>query len=894
MTVTSTAAGRGNRDIAGNAQLSHRQIVQVLSGLMLGMFLAALDQTIVATAIRTIGDDLHGLSVQAWVTTAYLITATISTPLYGKLSDIYGRKRFFLAAITIFIVGSAACAFATSMYMLAGFRALQGLGAGGLFSLALAIIGDIVPPRERARYQGYFLAVFGTSSVLGPVIGGFFAGADSILHVTGWRWVFLVNVPIGIVALAVVAKVLNIRHTRRDHRIDWFGAITITIALVPLLTVAEQGRTWGWDSRRAIICYVVGAVGLLLFIWTEARAGEEALIPLRMFRNRTFSLTALSGIVVGMGMFGGLVSLPLYLQIVRGATPTRAGLLLLPLTGGIMVASVISGQLISRTGRYKIYPILGSAIMVVGMWLLHTVGVDTPFPRTGLYMALFGFGLGNVLQPLILAVQNAMPPQDIGVATSSATFFRQMGGTAGVALFLSVLFSTVGDKIRDAFQAAAQTPAFQQAITDPAVTSDPANAPVLDALRGGGTVSSSALNDTSFIQHLNPVLAQPFKVGFSESMDLVFLLGAAVLAVGFVLLLFLPEVPLRTQSAMVARGQAPPLGEQPGIDPIGPPGSHPELTAVPAESAIGAAEVGAPPSVRPADDEQNVITSGARPNGWVPPALSNSAVLTGRVAGPDGRPLGATLTVTDFHGRQVARGITDGEGRYRVVLPTGGSYLLICAAEDHQPTASMVTVAAGEVRRDVTLAGASSVEGRVLAQSGEAIGGATITLTDARGEVMAVAVTGPDGRYVLADLYPSEYTLTVTAPGALPTARAVVLDGVGSQVIDVVLAAKVAVYGTVRAAGSGRPVAEASVTLVDSYGNVAATATTGDDGHYGFDDLLPGMYTLTATGYPPVAARVDLGGERTDHDVTLGLPNEAARPPVVTGASGVHEARDGE
>src|SRR5689334_12294123 len=229
---------------------------------MLGMFLAALDQTIVTAAIRTIGDDLHGLSMQAWVTTAYLITATISTPLYGKLSDIYGRKPFFLTAITIFLIWSAACAFATSMYMLAAFRAVQGLGAGGLFSLALAIIGDIVPPRERARYQGYFLAVFGTSSVLGPVIGGFFAGQDEILGIAGWRWVFLVNVPIGIIALAVVAKVLNIPHQRRDHRLDFLGALMITVCLVPLLTVAEQGRPWGWTSHRAIICYAVGAAGL--------------------------------------------------------------------------------------------------------------------------------------------------------------------------------------------------------------------------------------------------------------------------------------------------------------------------------------------------------------------------------------------------------------------------------------------------------------------------------------------------------------------------------------------------------------------------------------------------------------------------------------------------------
>ena len=556
MAATSTAAPQG-------AQLSHRQVLSVLSGLMLGMFLAALDQTIVASAIRTIGDDLHGLSLQAWVTTAYLITATISTPLYGKLSDIYGRKPFFLAAISIFVIGSAACAFSRSMYMLAGFRALQGLGAGGLFSLALAIIGDIVPPRERARYQGYFLAVFGTSSVLGPVIGGFFAGTPLILGVTGWRWVFLVNVPIGIVALAVVAKVLNIPHTRREHRIDVLGALAITVCLAPLLTVAEQGRTWGWTSTRAIVCYAVGGFGLVAFLVVEALVGEDALIPLRMFRNRTFSLTSIVGFVVGMGMFGGIICLPLYLQIVRDATPTKSGLLLLPLTAGIMVGSVVSGQLISRIGRYKIYPVLGTVLMVGGLWLLHTVGVATPFWRTSVFMAVLGFGLGNIMQPITLAVQNAMPPRDIGVATSSATFFRQMGGTAGTALFLSVLFSTVGDKIRGAFRAAAQTPAFQAALHDPKVTSDPANAPVLHALQTGGQASDSALNDTSFIQHLNPVLAAPFKVGFSQAMDSVFLIGAGIMVVAFLFTLFVPELPLRTQSALAAREPASPLGERP-------------------------------------------------------------------------------------------------------------------------------------------------------------------------------------------------------------------------------------------------------------------------------------------------------------------------------------------
>ncbi|MFC7274567.1 MDR family MFS transporter [Paractinoplanes rhizophilus] len=529
--------------------LTHRQVLQVLGGLLLGLFLAALDQTIVASAIRTIGDDLHGLSAQAWVTTAYLITATISTPLYGKLSDIYGRKKFFLLAIALFVIGSAASSFAMSMYQLAAFRAFQGLGAGGLFSLALAIIGDIVPPRERARYQGYFLAVFGTSSVLGPVIGGFFAGAGSILGITGWRWVFLVNVPIGIVALIVVAKVLHVDQERRAHRIDWWGALFLCVALVPLLTVAEQGRIWGWGSGRAIGCYAVGVLGLVLFVAAERAMKEDALIPLRFFRNRTFGLTAVGGFLVGIGMFGGLAVLPLYLQIVRGATPTESGLQLLPLTAGLMIGSVISGQLISKTGRYKVFPILGSIFAAVGFALLHTVGAATPFWRTGAFMAVLGLGLGLILQPITLAVQNAMSPREIGVATSSATFFRQMGATAGTAVFLSVLFSTVGTNIASALRAAG--PSLQQALANPAVASDPANRGIIAVLRGG--LSSSALNDTSFLSHVDAVLAYPFKVGFSNSMDMIFLIAAGVLVLGLVIFLFLPELPLRTQSGLSAR-----------------------------------------------------------------------------------------------------------------------------------------------------------------------------------------------------------------------------------------------------------------------------------------------------------------------------------------------------
>jgi EmrB/QacA subfamily drug resistance transporter len=530
--------------------LGHRQILTIFAGLMVGMFLAALDQTIVATSIRTIADDLGGLSLQAWATTAYLITGTISTPLYGKLSDLYGRKPLFLTAIGVFVVGSVACAFATSMYQLAAFRALQGLGAGGLFSLALTIIGDIVAPRERARYQGYFVAVFGTSSVLGPVAGGFFAGQPELLGITGWRWVFLINVPLGIAALVVVSRVLNIPHTRREHRIDWPGAVALAVGLVPLLVLAEQGRAWGWTSPWALLCYALGAVGLLLFVLAERRIGDDALLPLRFFRNGVFAWGSLAGFVAGMGMFGALALLPLYLQIVKGSTPTEAGLQTLPLVLGIMSMSIFSGQFISRTGRYKIWPVVGLSLMIVGIGLLSRIGVDTPYWQTALIMVVVGWGLGGNMQPLTLAVQNATPPKDMGVATASATFFRQMGGTLGTAVFLSVLFSALPNRIVENFRAAAPDPAFTAALRDPAVLADPANQPVLAAVRGGAAPN---LDDSSYLSAVDPVLARPILEGFASSMATVFLCAAAVLVVGLVAVLRMKEVPLRTQSGVEAQ-----------------------------------------------------------------------------------------------------------------------------------------------------------------------------------------------------------------------------------------------------------------------------------------------------------------------------------------------------
>jgi EmrB/QacA subfamily drug resistance transporter len=536
---------------AATGEYSHKQILTILTGLLLGMFLGSLDQTIVSTSIRTIADDLHGLSAQAWVTTAYLITSTIATPIYGKLGDLWGRKKLFMFSISVFILGSALCSFSTSMYELAGFRAFQGLGAGGLFTLVLAIIGDIVSPRERAKYTGYFMATFGTSSVLGPVIGGFFAGATSILGIAGWRWVFLVNVPIGIVALIVVFRTLHVHQVRRTAKIDWWGAVALVVCLVPLLTVAEQGQAWGWGSGRSILCFAVGAIGLVAFIAAETAMGTAALIPMQLFRIRAASVTVVASVIVGMALFGGMMMLPLYLQIVHGATPTESGLMMLPMVIGMMTASMLSGLLISKTGRPRVFPIFGSAIFTVGMFLMTQVSADSHLWLVMIYMAIIGYGVGNCMQPLILTVQSAVPPQAIGVATASATFFRQIGGTIGVAVFLSILFSTMGGHISTAFHD--EAPAIQHSIT--AGQFKP-NADDQLVLSGDPAFAEEFGKDSTVINKLSPAVSHPFKVGFTVSVNEVFWIVGGIGVLAFVVLLAMPDVELRATSAAAAAAAA--------------------------------------------------------------------------------------------------------------------------------------------------------------------------------------------------------------------------------------------------------------------------------------------------------------------------------------------------
>lgn len=419
---------------------SSREVLVPIGALLLGLLIAALDQTIVSTALPTIVSDLGGMAHLSWVVTAYMLAATAATPLWGKLGDQYGRKKLFQYAIVLFLIGSALCGLAQDMPQLIGFRALQGLGGGGLIVLSMAIVGDIVPPRERGRYQGLFGGVFGATSVLGPLLGGLFV--DNL----SWRWVFYINLPIGLVALVVIAAALHIPARSSKHTIDYLGTFLIACVATCLVLVASLGATWGWASARIIGVAVLGVVLLAAFLLVERKAAEPVL-PLKLFRIRTFSLCSAISFVVGFAMFGAMVYLPTFLQIVQGVSPTMSGVHMLPMVIGMLISSTASGQIVSRTGRWKVFPIAGTAVTALGLLLLHQLHRTSSTWEMSVYFFVFGAGLGLVMQVLVLVVQNAVSYADLGVATSGATFFRSIGASFGVAIFGTVFTNQLDDKL---------------------------------------------------------------------------------------------------------------------------------------------------------------------------------------------------------------------------------------------------------------------------------------------------------------------------------------------------------------------------------------------------------------------------------------------------------------
>ncbi|MFD3616410.1 MFS transporter [Streptomyces sp. NPDC058676] len=769
--------------------LSPRQVRLVFVALMLALLLAALEQMIVATALPKIVGELHGLDRMSWAITAYLLTATIGLPIYGKLGDLRGRKGVFQFAIVVFVVGSALAGRAQTMDQLIAFRAVQGVGAGGLMIGVQAIIADIVPARERGRFMGLVGAAFGLASVAGPLLGGYFTDQLS------WRWCFYINVPFGLVTLAVVAVVLKLPKPTARPRLDILGALLLATASTCLVLLTSWGGTeHAWDSR-VILGLGAGAVAAgLLFLLAEHFAAEP-LIPLRLFKDSVFNVTGLVGLVIGVALFGAASYLPTYLQMVDGASATDSGLLMLPMTGGIVGASIVSGQLISRTGHYKIHPVIGGALSVAGMWLLSRLEPDTPRLYYSIWTAVLGAGIGMAMPVLILAVQNSARPADLGTATSAHNYFRQIGGSVGAAIF-GALFA---DRLADSLEERLPT-------------------------RAGAPLPDPESITPQLVHALPPALRDGYVRAYADAMPRIFLYLVPVLVLGLLVAFFLKEKPLVSPDAPAAEPEAARAGapvpqalpHPPGGGTLTSPRSpyaagtpvcgtvrRPDGTVVP-RAALTLIDVAGQQLGRGASGEDGryaLSTPGpgayvliAAAGGHQPQAVSvtvgdrpveldvvlgGAGRLAGNVLTADGSPVpDATVTLTDVQGEVVATTRSGREGGYVVPELVPGEYTLAAGAPAFRPTALPVTVQASrETRQDVELAGGTVLRGTVRAGGGRPVEDARVTLLDAAGNLVDTLTTGPDGTFRFVDMSCGEYT--VIAAGYPPVATALQVAGGG-------------------------------------------------------------------------------------------------------------------
>ncbi|MFE7372921.1 MFS transporter [Streptomyces anulatus] len=825
-------------DASDGTPMTHRQIMEALTGLLLGMFVAILSSTVVSNALPEIISDLGGgQSAYTWVVTASLLAMTATTPLWGKLADLFSKKLLVQIALIIYVLGSVVAGLSTSSGMLIACRVVQGIGVGGLSALAQIVMAAMIAPRERGRYSGYLGAVFAVATVGGPLLGGVITDTSWM----GWRWCFYVGVPFAIIALIVLQKTLKLPVVKREGvKVDWTGAFFISAAVSLLLVwVTFAGDKYDWLSWQTYVM-VAGSVLLgLIFVFTESRA-KEPIIPLRLFRNRTITLASIASLFVGIAMFAGTVFFSQYFQLARGKSPTMSGVMTIPMIAGLFLSSTISGQVITKTGRWKAWLVSGGFLVTAGLGMLGTIRYDTEYWHVAVYMFVMGLGVGMMMQNLVLATQNQVAPEDLGSASSVVTFFRSLGGAIGV----SALGAVLGNRV---------THYVKEGIAD--------LGPEGAAFGHGGTGGGGIPDLDKLPEPLRLVMEAAYGHGVGD----VFLYAAPAALVAFVVTLFIKEVALKSSVTTDAPAEA----------------SAADGTAeVPVPAVVGAAGLASEGAAGVTSVDTAEATADA-PAAVAAPYDTGDGVrgtpVHGVVRGAEGAPVArAAVTLISLGGRQLGRSVARPDGGYTLDAPGSGSYVLIASADGFQPQASTVVVGEEPLAFDVLLSGTSGLAGTVkAAESGAPVDGAMVVVTDVRGDVLATGASGPAGEFAFGELIPGSVTVAVNAAGFRPLALPVEIGGQGVTRVEAALRSGALVRGVVRAGSARGPLTDARVTLIDAAGNVVATATTGEDGAYAFTDLDAGEYTVIATGYPPVAGSLTVSGSGVDgHDIELAHPGE--------------------